>query len=169
MEGEIKVPRRSEWRRLSRHRMRPGRRACRWLLRYPFSELRAESVKIAFPEFGTKKRPPLNRDGLRRAEYPASSHRGRTGQSYRETSAGKAAVRGLRTDLSSVLQVGHYPNSDRDQRAAGSRLPRAVCKPEPPFMLPRFPRRRCATRHTLGIQRHTGYKGHEIATLERAT
>jgi hypothetical protein len=40
---------------------------------------------------------------------------------------------------------------------------------EPPFRLPRFPRRRYATRHKLGIQRHTGYKGHEIATLERDT
>jgi hypothetical protein len=37
------------------------------------------------------------------------------------------------------------------------------------LMLPRFPRRRYATRHKLGIQRYTGYKGHEIATLERDT
>jgi len=40
---------------------------------------------------------------------------------------------------------------------------------EPPFMLPRFPRRRCATRHKLGIQKHTSRASRQIATLfERA-
>jgi hypothetical protein len=53
----------------------------------------------------------------------------------------------------------------RGRQSLAARL--SVTSSEPPFMLPRFRRRRCATRHKLGIQRHTGYKGHEIATLER--
>ena len=122
MEGEIKVPRRSEWRRLSRHRMRPGRRACRWLLRYPFSELRAESVKIAFPEFGTKRGRPT--ETKRRPKVPKgrnpAPHRSRTGNRTAMRLQAKGQSEGCRLELFSVLQAGHYPNRRNPPRLVAS-------------------------------------------------
>jgi len=61
--------------------------------------------------------------------------------------------------------------SSRDSNFALKHLNRLAIttSPEPPFVLPRFPRRRCATRHKLGIQRYKGRAGSQIATLfERA-